>query len=453
MTPVRGLGVATKHMHQCIWQEVGGLYRARKAHPCKQTFLVVALTYAATGLAWADQQAVGKADGQTGNENVEQIIIEGARIEAHATARLPLTVREIPQSVSLMSRDFMDLTSIIDINDAMMNVTGVNVTLYDSQRPLYYSRGFQITDFQVDGIPTYSGATNQEYDTALYEQIEVIRGANGLFTGVGEPSATVNLIRKRPEKDLNAALAVTGGSWNLGRVVGDVSVPLTSDGGVRSRLVVAHQDSDSFRDRYEEDKTALLGIIEADISSQSTLAIGYQNQDNNPEGTIWGTIPTFTADGSRAGLPVATSYAPQWTEWQRESGTLFADLNHQFNEHWSLRAALSRTEGTLSSLRVYATGFPERATGEGLLLRASASAGEDTRDSLDLFLTGRYSAFGREHDLVVGGNASKLDARTDTLTPISDWTYEVPDAWSYDVGRLSPSIRILARSASLLQSR
>lgn len=100
-----------------------------------------------------------------------------------STTRLPITLQETPQSSTVIGLQRLQDESLFSLNDVMRNVTGVSVSFYDTQRPLYYARGFAITDFQVDGIPTYSGSTNQEYDTAFYDRVEVIRGANGLLSG------------------------------------------------------------------------------------------------------------------------------------------------------------------------------------------------------------------------------------------------------------------------------
>lgn len=363
---------------------------------------------------------------------IETISITGKKTSQIQPTRLPLDERQIPQSISSISAELISLTNMLDINDVMMQVPGVNVTLYDTQRPLYFARGFQISDFQVDNIPTYSGNTNQEYDTALYERIEVIRGANGLFSGVGSPSATVNLLRKRPGKGFAASLSASVGSWDLRRGVADLSTPFDEQGAVRGRFVLASLDADSFRDRYREKKLAGLAIVEADLSDKTTLAFGFQDQDNKPEGTIWGTVPIFAADGSLAEFPVSTSFAPKWTHWQRRSSTLFADLTHQFDNNWQLKAAVNRTEGEVSSLRVYATGFADKVSGQGLKLLAGVGEGEDTRTSLDLYLSGSYSAFGREHELIAGISVSELSARTDLFTSVAGWSYTVPNAYAYD---------------------
>ncbi len=372
---------------------------------------------------------------------VEKITVYGNRTENSTPTRLPLTVREIPQSISEVSAELMSATNMIDINDVMMHVPGVNVTLYDTQRPLYFARGFQITDFQVDGIPTYSGSTNQEYDTALYERVEVIRGANGLFSGVGSPSATVNLLRKRPGQEFAASVSASVGSWQMRRGVLDVSSPFDSNGTVRGRLVAASLNADSFRDRYQEKKLAGLAIIEADVTEQTTIAFGFQQQDNQPEGTIWGTVPIFAADGSVAKLPVTTSFAPEWTHWQRKSDTLFADISHQLNDSWRFKAAVNQTHGDVSSLRVYATGFPDKMTGQGLKLLAGVGRAEDRRSSLDLYLTGSYQAFGLDHDLIAGASLSTLESTTLGFSSVAAWSYNVPDAWNYDGKAPIPSYK------------
>ncbi|MGO2012663.1 TonB-dependent siderophore receptor [Pseudoalteromonas sp.] len=393
--------------------------------------LVLTIAAVFSGQVLATQETTDKNINKD-NQNIEVIEVKSSPFSNQNPTRIPLSAKELPQSVSSISRELMDLSAITDINDVMLNVPGVNVTQYDSQRPLYFARGFQITDFQVDGIPTYSGSTNQEYDTSLYQQVEVIRGANGLLSGVGSPSATVNMIRKRPKQEFDASVSAGIGSWDKRRGVADISVPLTQDGSIRSRLVVAYQDSDSYLDRYQEDKLAMMGIIEADITRNTTVSLGYQNQDNNPEGTTWGTIPIFASDGDEANLPVTSSYAPKWTKWQRESSTVFADIEHHFNDYWKLRAALNHTEGELESLRVYASGFPDRDTGEGVFLRGAAGSTEDTRDSLDLYLTGSYNLFNREHELMFGANISQNESTSLSYSSLSDWSYNVPDAWSYN---------------------
>ncbi|OAM87484.1 TonB-dependent siderophore receptor [Termitidicoccus mucosus] len=348
------------------------------------------------------------------------------------TTKLPISIHQTPQSISVVDRTRIDTESFFSLNDTLQNTTGINVTFYDSGRPLYFARGFAVNDFQVDGLTTFSDSTNLEYDIALYERVEIVRGANGLLSGAGYPSATVNMQRKRPGKTFAASVAGTLGSWDYRRIEGDVSVPLLAGGRVRARVVGAYTDRDYFLDRFTEDKAVFYGVLEADVTSTTLLAAGWQRQDNNPKRTTWGTIPRFADDGSLARLPRSLNFAANWCLWQRDADTLFVTVDQRIAEGWSLKAAYNRTEGDVQSVRVYATGFPNLATGAGTYLRAGIGEAEDTRDVIDVYLNGRFPLLGREHEFVAGWNYNELERRTPALSSVSGWTYDIPNLWTYD---------------------
>ncbi len=364
--------------------------------------------------------------------------------------KLPLSIRQTPQSISIIGRDRMDAELLTSVNDVMKNVTGVYTTFFDTQRPAYYARGFKIEEFQVDGLPSFSSSTNMEYDTALYERVEILRGAHGMLTGAGIPSAVVNLQRKRPGKTFAASLNATAGSWNLQRGEADVTVPLATDGRVRSRFVVASQSADSFRDRYSETKLAWMASAEADLTATTLLGVGYQFQDNDPTNPIWGTTPRFASDGSLAHLPRATSFSTNWTEWERRSETAFVTVDQKLGQNWLFRAAYNRTEGKTNSLRVYASGFPNLTTGAGLFLLAGVGITEDTRDTLDLYLSGKFSLLGREHDLVVGWNQNNLESYAPTIASITSgayyYRYDIPDYRTFNGEAPRPTIVLTGAS-------
>lgn len=384
-------------------------------------------------------EAASTADALVEPKSLDHITISGAR--ESASTRLPLTPRENPQSTNTVDRAQMERQSLTSIDAVLRNVTGIAVSFYDTQRPLYYARGFQITDFKVDGLPTYSGGTNQEYDTALYERIDVVRGANGILTAIGVPSATVDMIRKRPQREFAASVALTAGSWNLWRGELDLNAPLNSDGSVRSRLVVAPQTKESFRDRYQEDKTALLAAIEADLGNATVATVGFQRQRNVPKAPIWGTIPRFAADGGLANLPVSTSFSPSWTRWERTSSTLYANVDHQINEDWSAKVSLNHTEGDSFRLATYGSGYVDRSTGAGMTLRAAVSGGTETQDTLDAYLSGKVQLGGRKHDLVVGVSASRVETHTDSYSSVAGWTYNIPNLYTWDGSAPAPTYR------------
>ena len=177
-----------------------------------------------------------------------------------ATAtRLVLTPRQTPQTISVITRAQMDDFGLRGIDDVMRVTPGISIVTYDSERTEYYARGFAIQNFQYDGIPmsrnsAYS-AGNTLSDTAIYDRIEVLKGATGLLTGMGDPGATINLVRKKPGKDFAGSASLGGGRWDDYRAELDVGGPLTADGRVRGRAVGAWQDKHSNLDHYQRTST------------------------------------------------------------------------------------------------------------------------------------------------------------------------------------------------------
>lgn len=406
---------------------------------------LAAIATVLAGAAQAQDAAPAAAGDQiTAPKALDSVTVSGSR--ESASTRLQLTARETPQSTTTVTREQIERQSLTSIDAVLRNVNGVAVSFYDTQRPLYYARGFQITDFQIDGLPSYSSSTNQEFDTALYERIEVVRGANGILTGVGVPSATINMIRKRPQREFAASVALTAGSWNLYRGELDINAPLNKDGSVRSRLVLAPQKKDSFRDRYSEDKTALLAAIEADVGSSTVVTLGYQRQANEPKAPIWGTIPRFAVDGSPIDLPTSVSFSPPWTRWERTSGTLYATLEHQLNDDWSVKAALNHTEGDTFSLRTYGYGrtvslapFINPTTGAGTTLYAAVGGASEKQDTVDAYLSGKFDLGGRKHDLMVGVSSTRIATRTDGYSSVANWSYVIPNIYTWDGNAPEPA--------------
>ena len=141
-------------------------------------------------------------------------------VEAETATKLGISIKETPQSVRVVTRALMDDFSLDDVNQVLETTPGVSVEKIETDRTYYKARGFDILNFQVDslGLPQERGSLQGTLDTAIYQRIEVVMGANGMMTGAGNPSATVNFIRKRPTADLRADVSVTAGSWSNKRV-------------------------------------------------------------------------------------------------------------------------------------------------------------------------------------------------------------------------------------------
>jgi outer membrane receptor for ferric coprogen and ferric-rhodotorulic acid len=362
----------------------------------------------------------------------------GAEVTGTAT-RLPLTPRETPQSITVVTRDRMEDFGLTDINGVLDAATGVNVERVETDRTYYTARGFDITNFQIDGLglPFAYGLQNGDIDTAFYDRIEVLRGANGLLSSTGNPSATVNFVRKRPQHAFGGHVGARVGSWNERRVDADVSLPFDAAGAVRSRFVLAAEDGDSHLDRYHHAKQLGYGVIEADLGESATVAFGLQQQRNEADGTLWGALPLYYSDGTPTRYDRYTSTSARWTYWDTRDTRAFAEVGWRFAGDWQLKASLNYREDAAEEKLFYIYGTPERDTGLGLLSYPAQFIDYNHEYHTDIHLTGPLHLGGAEHDLVVGLNGGRRITREDSayptaqiglpLPPLEDWTGDFPE--------------------------
>lgn len=321
---------------------------------------------------------------------------------------LSLTLRETPQSVTVMTRQIMDDFALDTVDAVLANTTGINVNRIETDRAYPSARGFDIDYLQIDGVPSEaSGMMNSDLlaDTATYERVEIIRGAAGLLTGAGNPSATINLVRKRPTKAFNADVKVSGGSWDAARIEGDISGSLTDSGAIRARVVTAYDSRESYINFYENDRTVIYGIAEFDMTNSTIASVGIDYQKENVNGSTYGEpVPFFYDDGTATNFAHSTTTSAPWAYKNKERTILFADINHEFNNGWQAKASVSKLTDTMESYLVYLYGYVNQETGLGLGNFLNPYDSDRDIDSISLSTNGSFTLFGRDHELLLGWN-------------------------------------------------
>lgn len=353
----------------------------------------------------------------------------------NTATKLNLSIRETPQSISVVTRQEMNDFNLNTLTEAMRHTTGVVVQHNDSDRVSYSSRGYTINNFQIDGMLNTFSYMKTDADTIIYDRIEVVRGATGLTTGAGDPSGTINMIRKRPTHELAATAGVSGGSYDDYYSYVDVGGPLGFDGRLRGRTVLAYRDTKSFRDNYALKREVAYGILEADLTDDTTVAVGYDYQDKQVRGSSWGTTPYWTGTGEKANLGRSTNYAAPWSSWPKKDKTAFATLDQQLFDNWRLKAAYTHRSSDSEGKVYYAGGGFPNADGTGMSAYSSHFAGDETMSAIDVNLSGTYALLGRDHELMVGYGEAKYDNTSPLFIDLNPEDYgRVPD-WG-DMGAI-----------------
>lgn len=322
---------------------------------------------------------------------------------------LGLSIAETPQSITVISREQMDDFALTDINDVLRYTPGISVEAVETDRTYFTARGFDITNFQIDGLglPLTSGNIQGSVDSVIYEEIQVLRGANGLGVGTGNPSATINLVRKRPTVDLQASANVTYGSWDTYRFEGDISGALNDEGTIRGRFVTAYQDGDSYIDLYSKENIVLYGVVEFDLSDQTMLTLGHSYEETNSDSPLWGALPVTYSNGNPTDYDIDTTTAADWSYWDKQTHNSFLRLDQVLSDTWTAQAELSYIEVEGDSELFYMYGSPDQTTGLGLYAYPSAYESTNRQFLSNLQVNGLVDLFDRTHDVTAGFSYSE----------------------------------------------
>jgi len=391
---------------------------ATTASPLAQAIRLVLLTPLLTAPAWAaEENSEETAESQVSSVVVtassDEGVTEGSDSYTPASSstatKLPLTLRETPQSVTVVTKQKMDDFNQTSINEVLGSVAGVTVEKIETDRTYYTSRGFDITNFQVDGLglPMANGNVNGDLDTAIYDRVEVVRGASGLMTGAGNPSATVNMVRKRPTREFQAEVKGAAGSWENGRGEMDVSGSLVESERLRGRTVVVKQNKESYLDRYASDKTVIYGVVEGDLTDRTLMTVGYSLQQNDSDSPMWGALPLYYSDGSQTDYDVSTSTSADWSYWNVDNRRAFVELSHGFDNGWQTKAVYNFIDTRQDSRLFYMYGTPDKTTGEGLMSYPGLYQMQMKQHVADVNASGPFRLLGREHQMVVGSTLSR----------------------------------------------
>jgi len=335
--------------------------------------------------------------------------------EAQSATKLGLTIKETPQSISVVSRALMDDFSLDDINAVLESTPGVTVEQIETDRTYFKARGFDITNFLIDGlgIPQSSGSIQGTLDTAIYDRVEIVRGANGMMTGAGNPSATVNMVLKKPTYTTQAHASASYGSWNNKRIDVDVSMPINDEHAFRA--VFTRQNKESYLDRYETDKTIAYLAYEGKLTDDTLLSINYVNQQKDADSPLWGALPLFYTDGSATDYDASTNTASKNAYWNNSAEQVYVTLEQSLSATWVATARYAHIENEQDSELFYTYGTPEKTTGKGLLGLTSEYLYEDKHDLFDLYATGKFDLFNLEHDLSFGVSHADINSNDQSL--------------------------------------
>jgi outer membrane receptor for ferric coprogen and ferric-rhodotorulic acid len=321
----------------------------------------------------------------------------------NSATKLALSLKDTPQSVTVFTNQKMKDLGITSYQDILSNVTGVSLSRWD-ERLKTSARGFTIDYYKIDGMPTYSSFDERDLDLSIFDRVEIVRGANGLLTGAGNPGMSINLIRKRANsKELKGNIILTGGSWDNYSATVDISTPLNEKGTVRGRFVAKQENKDSFMDHYEKENEILYGVVDMDLTDSTYLSVGASYQNLDRSGIRWGGLPAFYSDGSKTNFDTSDIVTNKNTYWNAETKSVFADFKQYFLNNLSFNLSFSHNRYKNESNLLYFGGVVDKTTGIGQgSISGYVNEDYEKENNIDAYISAPFELGGLDHEVLFG---------------------------------------------------
>lgn len=343
-------------------------------------------------------------------------------------------LKDIPQSVSVLTRQRMDDQNITSLTEALINTTGMTSTKSPGPGMFIFSRGFDIEALQYDGVPTprslYSLGSYLTESMVIYDRVEFLRGAAGLLQGANSPGGAINLVRKRGQAKPTVAITGKAGSWDRYGLQLDAGGPLNDEGTIRGRTVVDYQQGDSFVDyKWNWDQT-VYGALDFDLSDSTTVGVGFNHHEGHYRPFFLGLVRY--ADGSDIDLPRSTYTGSTWNRGANDQTSVYLDLEHRFNDDWKFKTSVfgmyESNEATYQYMVVAA-----QPDGSGVRHFNYATDYQSKNRGLDMYVDGKFDGFGFEQSAVLGANYSKYTSHGAYAA------YRTADANIFDIDHHRPN--------------
>lgn len=269
---------------------------------------------------------------------------------------------DTPQSIMVLTEEFLKDIEMIDLNEALVFVPGVveGQAGVAGDNPIE-SRGQSMTRI-VDNMPDES--SNVRPDTALVERVEVLKGSSSSLYGSSSPGGVINTITKRPKAKPGYSFSAQFGAFHLQRYTMDLTGPLNRNKHLLYRLVAAYEQAGSFRDYVNNDRWTLLPALTYVFKPGTQATVSHEYLHTRQ--TMDAGLPIFTGD-TAVRLPRERFLSLPEFDYEiiKRATRLFFD--HRFSEHWSARLGY-----------VYTTIWLDKPGGQ-LTGQASATTRRQTR--------------------------------------------------------------------------
>lgn len=195
---------------------------------------------------------------QQGDQTLDEVLVTGRRNNSYLTNHMELggkfagKVKDLPQSVSVLSKEFIEDKQAFTIGALVQDLAGVTeASSYDDMVIRGFKSGYETGVRLVNGLRSGYGYGNSYYNSPLtinLENIEVLKGPGASLFGDIVPGGTINMTTKKPLEDFRGYVYFAGGSFETMRTTVDLGGPLDHAKRMLYRFNAGYEGTNTFRD-------------------------------------------------------------------------------------------------------------------------------------------------------------------------------------------------------------
>lgn len=289
--------------------------------------------------------------------------VDGMVAKRSATGtKTDVSILDIPQSLSVVTRDQMDVQGVTNLEQSVRYTPGVRSEILGAgtERDKIYIRGFE-PNYYLDGMMLPYGAAGQgaRIETYGLERVEVLRGPSSVLYGQNPPGGIVNMVSKRPTAESFREIALEGGNFDRRQVAADFSGPIDEDGKFLYRLTALKRTSDTQVDYARDNREYVAPSFTWKPTEATTFTILGQYQKDDADVSVmylpaWGTL----YENPYGDIPRSRNIdEPNHDKFQRYYRSLGYLFEHRFNDKLTVRQNLRYTDVDVTAYSVYGTGL------------------------------------------------------------------------------------------------
>jgi len=293
----------------------------------------------AAGAGSADDATAGSADADADKrvaEQLDSVTVEGNVLNQAASPKFTAPLLDTPQQITIVPQKVIAEQNLLNLRDILSTLPGITFGAGEGGGGYGDSinlRGFTgSNDITVDGVRDSAQYTRS--DPFNLDHVELVNGANSVYSGSGSVGGSVNLVSKTPLLGDRTLVNAAVGSDDYARTTLDTNQQIGDSTAVRLNLM-AHRNDVPGRDVENYRRWGVAPSIGFGLGTDTsyTLSWFHQHDDNVPQ---YG-IPTFKGD-VLPGVDREAYYGYRNYDTQQiRADALTGVLQHQFGDGFSLR--------------------------------------------------------------------------------------------------------------------